>query len=451
MDNIFYLCLSPPYGRLGNYMFQYAHLKSLFLSLTSNQSLTPESMNKYKMCIPTCSNLHSYFPNILYNDIKLKNYDFIKEQNFNYNPNIKNKIKGNTLISGFWQSEKYFQQYKDIILTDFTFNNIILDFSKKYIDSIRIINHSLVAIQIRRTDYLTTNGFISPNIDNIINSIIYYKNKFTTVIFIFVSDDINWCKNNFSNINNTYFSNNNEVIDLCIMSLCDHQIISASSFGWWGAYLNPNPNKLITCLTRQWFDINKSVLSNSNTCDVLLDNWLSGIPHNDNITLITAYDSVINSKNYKLENICNLKCNLIIYTNNINLLKEYCENKNNIQIIEQKFDTEIIPKYELLKDAITKIKTNWLFWINYDAISSNSIISRNTRFPNINALYEIPNDKILFFKNYDLTFENFFGGHKDVFNYWLEQDEINQKELNHYIDTNNYSWNHENYFIYWFN
>ena len=65
---------------------------------------------------------------------------------------------------------------------------------------------------------------------------------------MFFSDDIDWCKENFGDKENIFFSNNtSDIIDLAAITLCDHNIISNSGFGLWGAVLNKNNNRRVIC------------------------------------------------------------------------------------------------------------------------------------------------------------------------------------------------------------
>lgn len=103
-----------------------------------------------------------------------------------------------------------------------------------------------VAVHVRRGDYLIHKDGFPPL------SLLYYQKaifnfKEGSQFHIF-SDDIGFCKEVFKGDNLTFHeTSSNPVSDLFEMSRYEHQIIANSSYSYWAAMLNPNPNKVVIC------------------------------------------------------------------------------------------------------------------------------------------------------------------------------------------------------------
>lgn len=159
----------------------------------------------------------------------------------------------NYYLDGYWQSEKYFADIK---------HEIINSFFWPAIEDLNFENSC--SIHVRRGDYLNTQH-IHP-----VQSIDYYNKALDIIqpkgnIFVF-SDDIEWCKYNIAFKKTIFMKNNSNIYDLRAMSLCTDNIISNSSFSWWGAWLNKNKNKKVI-YPQNWFS------DNTNDSDINPTNW----------------------------------------------------------------------------------------------------------------------------------------------------------------------------------
>jgi hypothetical protein len=102
----------------------------------------------------------------------------------------------------------------------------------------------IVSVHFRKTDYLVLSS-LNLDDDYYTKALQYFSaDQYALLIF---SDDIESCKDSslFVGYEVFYSYAKNPGIDLCIMSLCDHNIIANSSFSFWGAFLNKNINKKV--------------------------------------------------------------------------------------------------------------------------------------------------------------------------------------------------------------
>lgn len=165
-------------------------------------------------------------------------------------------------LDGYWQSYRYFDQVFHAIREEFA---PIIDPSPADAILIERINSlNSVSVHIRRGDYVTNPRAAS---FHGLCSLEYYQMAMSRLekqiacphYFIF-SDDIEWAKKNIHIEPGVTFMESTEgrssVDDLRLMSLCKHNIIANSSFSWWAAWLNFNPDKLVFA-PKKWF-VNES-------------------------------------------------------------------------------------------------------------------------------------------------------------------------------------------------
>ena len=250
-------------GRLGNILFQYAVGRHLAIKNNTDLSFNFEYyIRKNDLFGRRIRNILKYFniDRALYCKVSSKHilkiaginwpfprYNQFKEDSDEFLPDVL-KLKKGTSIKGFFQSEKYFEEIEQVIRNDFKIDNSSFGEECRVYES-QILSKNSVGIHVRRGDYLKTDLRSICDINYFLTSIECMKNKLVSPHFFVFSDDLNWCKNNLNipgcSIVEIEHSRKNPVIDLHLMSNCKHNIISNSSFSWWGAWLNENEDKIV--------------------------------------------------------------------------------------------------------------------------------------------------------------------------------------------------------------
>ena len=172
--------------------------------------------------------------------------------------------KQNAYLTGYFQSEKYFKDVEDAVRKTFVFTDAVVTKSRQLVDYSSLNNP--VSLHIRRGDYLEAES-IYGNIctdEYYIKAISYINDNIPNPTYLVFSNDIpwvkDWCAKTADCISFNYFVPENTTeetgyLDMCLMSNCKHNIIANSSFSWWGAYLNQNPDKIVVAPSK-WNNVN---------------------------------------------------------------------------------------------------------------------------------------------------------------------------------------------------
>ncbi|MBT0653028.1 alpha-1,2-fucosyltransferase [Geomobilimonas luticola] len=196
-----------------------------------------------------------------------------REPHFHFDPTVLG-LPDNIYLTGYWQSERYFKDIEETIRNEFTVRHPLTGKNQELAAMIQSTNS--VALHVRRGDFVSdpltmeTHGFCEPH---------YYQRCVGEIVarvaepnFIVFSDDPVWTRANIHiPFPLTVIDHNlpdKGVEDLRLMSLCKHNIISNSSFSWWGAWLNANKGKIVLS-PAEWLKDKRH-----DTADIIPDGWL---------------------------------------------------------------------------------------------------------------------------------------------------------------------------------
>lgn len=167
-----------------------------------------------------------------------------KEQGFDYKEIPK---QTDCELYGFYQSGKYFLDYKDEIKNLFVLPEVE-------------IPENTVGIHIRRGDYVR-----HPNVHPMC-SLSYYEKAINLLNInsaIVCTDDPHYAETNLPY--KVYKGSPEE--DLAVLSECDYSIMSNSTFSWWGVFLGKEKKKVVT--PTPWFGVGGP----KNYEDIYLPEW----------------------------------------------------------------------------------------------------------------------------------------------------------------------------------
>jgi hypothetical protein len=206
-------------GRLGNQLFQIASTLGLAEKYGA-QAAFPDW--EYE----------PYFENVLPHGPMSDNT--IQEKYFHH---YDWEITSDTDVMGFLQSEKYFPKGFQP-----------LRFREKFLSRVRetyseLFLRETICIQVRRGDYVGNPNYHQTTITYYLTALIEHFPNWKDCNILVISDDVEYCKVHFGCLPNVFFTDgSSDIEDMALASLCDHFIISNSSFGWWCAWLGEKPS-----------------------------------------------------------------------------------------------------------------------------------------------------------------------------------------------------------------
>lgn len=162
---------------------------------------------------------------------------------------FQNVEQKNAFVVGNWINEAYFKEFRSQLISEFTLQKPLTSAQESLLNEIR--GNNSVAIHIRRGDYLKpeNKAYAVIRDDYYVKALDYLQERNCGLKIYIFSDDIEWCKGEFSQVPDVTFIDDdisgNPYVDLELMRNCKYFIIANSTFSWWGAWLSERKGKVM--------------------------------------------------------------------------------------------------------------------------------------------------------------------------------------------------------------
>lgn len=232
-------------GRLGNHLFQMATTMAHAWRVGTDFAFPTTALGSYTGEV--------YYPNLPV--IPKRYFPVYREMSHEYKP-IPKHLK-DIKLHGYWQSEKYFQDFRPDVIKVLGLSPIEQDVD--------------CSIHIRLGDYVTFKDKHPPvSADYLYKSIEVMEDRGCKTFLVFSDDLEQAVKFLPQGIDYTYCHEADPKTSIKKMGGCRNNIIANSSFSWWGAWINDNIEKTVIAPAR-WFGPGNKHLSPKN---IYCDTWI---------------------------------------------------------------------------------------------------------------------------------------------------------------------------------
>jgi len=254
-------------GRFGNQMFQYASTRGIAAARgydfiipdgprTDEEFYDEENQHKLFMAFK--------MPGL--QNVGMLNASYRQENSFRYDEDLVKYCPDDINLYGYFQSERYFFHIEEELRKDFEFRDEVKKLCGDIWKQIVVDEgySEAISLHVRRTDHL-----IKPTFHPVL-PISYYEEALAKLskdipVFVF-TDDPAWAfDHEFFSSDRFFISESDNIHDMCLMSMCNYNIIANSTFSWWGAWLSGHNNVIGPKL---WFGPD-----GEDPTDIFIDRW----------------------------------------------------------------------------------------------------------------------------------------------------------------------------------